>query len=137
MAERAQDRAVSAEGEAEVRSRRRLVDDRQARDLTGHTGESSYGKLRWELVNMWPLSGSWTEHMAVLAARQPFRDLECVRIGVDGTARYLSMSGAPIFDAQGRFKGYHGIGRNITERKRIEEESVSYTHLTLPTNREV
>ena len=94
----------------------------QARDLTGHTGESSYGKLRWELVNMWPLSGSWTEHMAVLAARQPFRDLECVRIGVDGTARYLSMSGAPIFDAQGRFKGYHGIGRNITERKRIEEE---------------
>jgi len=94
----------------------------QAIDLTGHTGESSYGKLRWELANMWPLSGSWAEHMAVLAARQPFRDLVCCRVGVDGEIRYLSMSGTPIFDAEGRFKGYHGIGRNITERKRIEEE---------------
>src|SRR5205823_1382996 len=57
-----------------------------------------------------------------LEARQPFRDLECCRIGLDGTVRYLSMSGAPIFDQDGRFMGYHGIGRNITERKRIEEE---------------
>jgi PAS domain S-box-containing protein len=94
----------------------------QAKDLTGHTGESSYGKTRWELQNMSPLSGSWTEHKAVLAAHRPFRDLECCRIGIDGESRYLSMSGAPIFDAEGRFKGYHGIGRNITERKRIEEE---------------
>ena len=94
----------------------------QAIDLTGYTGESSYGKARWELVNMWPLSGSWAEHQAVLAAREPFRDLECYRVGPDGAVRYLSMTGAPIFDAQGRFTGYHGIGRNITERKRIEEE---------------
>jgi PAS domain S-box-containing protein len=94
----------------------------QAIDLTGHTGESSYGKMRWELTNMTPLSGSWDEHKAVLAARQPFRDLECCRIGRDGAVRYLSMTGEPLFDDQGRFKGYHGIGRNITERKRIEAE---------------
>ena len=94
----------------------------QALDLTGYPGESSVGKKRWELLNMTPLSGSWADHKAVLAARQPFRDLECCRIGLDGSVRYLSMSGAPIFDQDGRFKGYHGIGRNITERKRIEEE---------------
>ncbi len=94
----------------------------QAIDLTGHTGESSYGKTRWELSNMWPLSGSWDEHKAVLAARLPFRDLECCRIGIDGAVRYLSMTGAPLFDELGRFKGYHGIGRNITEQKRIEAE---------------
>ncbi len=58
----------------------------------------------------------------MLAARQPFRDLEYRRVGSDGTVRYLSVSGAPIFDEQGRFKGYQGIGRDITERKRIEEE---------------
>jgi PAS domain S-box-containing protein len=94
----------------------------QALDLTGHTGHSSYGKTRWELANMVPLTTTWPEHQAVLAARQPFRDLECRRIGADGKARYLSMSGAPIFDEHGRFRGYHGIGRNITESKRIEEE---------------
>ena len=93
----------------------------QALDLTGYSGESSLGKTRWEIVNMTPLSCSWPEHQAVLAAHQPFRDLECRRVGPDGTTRYLSISGAPIFDEQGRFKGYRGIGRNITERKGIEE----------------
>jgi PAS domain S-box-containing protein len=90
--------------------------------LTGYTGESSLGKTRWEIANMTLLSCSWAEHQAVLAARQPFRDLECRRVGPDGTVRYLSMSGTPIFDAQGEFRGYHGVGRNITERKRAEEE---------------
>jgi PAS domain S-box-containing protein len=94
----------------------------QVDDLTGYSGESSLGKTRWEIANMTPLSCSWAEHQAVLAARQPFRDLECRRVGPDGTVRYLSMSGAPIFDEQGRFRGYQGIGRNITERKRAEEE---------------
>ncbi len=94
----------------------------QANDLTGYSSESSLGKTRWEIENMEPLSCSWAEHQAGLAARQPFRDLECRRIGPDGTVRYLSMSGAPVFDEGGRFKGYQGIGRNITERKRAEEK---------------
>jgi PAS domain S-box-containing protein len=90
--------------------------------LTGYSGEFSLGKTRWEIENMEPLSCSWADHRAVLAARQPFRDLECRRIGSDGTVRYLSMSGAPIFDVQGQFKGYRGIGRNITARKLAEEK---------------
>ena len=93
----------------------------QVDDLTGYSGESSLGKTRWEIANMTSLSCSWAEHQAVLAARQPFRDFECRRYGPDGTVRYLTMSGAPIFDEQRRFIGYQGIGRNITERKRIEE----------------
>ncbi|HKC44668.1 MAG TPA: PAS domain S-box protein, partial [Burkholderiales bacterium] len=93
----------------------------QADDLTGYPGGSSIGKTRWELAEIAPVSCSWPEHQAVLAARQPFRDLELRRVGPDGTVRYLGVSGAPIFDAQGRFKGYQGVGRNITERKRIEE----------------
>ncbi|HKC44662.1 MAG TPA: PAS domain S-box protein [Burkholderiales bacterium] len=94
----------------------------QAERLTGYSRGNQLGKTRWELAGTTPLSCSWAEHQAVLAARQPFRDLEMRRVGEDGRTRYLSVSGAPIFDEQGRFKGYQGIGRNITERKRIEEE---------------
>ena len=93
----------------------------QANALTGYSGESSLGKTRWELANMAPLSCSWAEHQAVLEARQPFRDLEVRRVGPDGTIRYLSLSGAPMFDAQGEFRGYRGIGRNITARKQAEQ----------------
>ena len=93
----------------------------QAGDLSGYPVESSIGKTRWEIPNTTPLACTWAEHQAVLAARQPFRDLECSRVGPDGTLRYISMSGEPLFDEQGRFKGYHGTGRNITERKRADE----------------
>ena len=93
----------------------------QANELTGYSSESSLGKTRWELAGMTPISSSWAAHREVLVAHQPFRDFECSRVAPDGTIRYLSVSGAPVFDEQGRFKGYQGIGRDITERKRIED----------------
>jgi PAS domain S-box-containing protein len=80
------------------------------------------GKSRWEIPDVTPLSCSWAEHQAVLAARQPFRDFEYRRLYPDGLTRYVSVSGEPLFDAQGCFKGYQGVARNITDRRRIEEE---------------
>ena len=89
----------------------------------GYTGDSSIGKTHWELAGIIKLlNGTWAEHKAVLAARQPFRDLEYCRIGPDGVVRYISISGVPVFDEEGRFKGYEGVGLNITERKRIEQD---------------
>jgi PAS domain S-box-containing protein len=90
--------------------------------LGNYPAQSTIGRTRWELPHVTPLSFTWVEHQAALAARQPFRDLEYRRGGLDGSAHYISISGAPIFDENGRFKGYQGVGRNITERKRIEEE---------------
>jgi PAS domain S-box-containing protein len=84
--------------------------------------DSVIGKTRWELPGVTLLSSNWAEHQAVLAARQPFRDLEYARIGQDGRREYVSVSGAPIFDQQGVFRGYEGVGRSISERKCAEEE---------------
>ena len=81
------------------------------------------GKTRWEMDgNPTPLSGSWLEHQAVLAARQPFRDFEYRRFRPDGELGYYSASGVPIFDGGGNFKGYYGVAKDITERKRAERE---------------
>ena len=33
----------------------------------------------------------------------------------------MSVSGLPVFDKPGRFIGYRGVGRHITERKKAEE----------------
>jgi diguanylate cyclase (GGDEF)-like protein/PAS domain S-box-containing protein len=88
---------------------------------SGTTSDKLLGKRRWEEPNRVPLSGSWDEHRATLEARKPFRDFEYVRIGDDGKRHFLSLSGVPIFDAAGEFKGYRGVGRNITERKEAEQ----------------
>src|SRR5262249_43373552 len=94
---------------------------RQAGETASYPSDWVTGKTRWEMPGITPLSFTWGEHQAALAARQPFRDLEYVRAGLDGL-HYVSISGAPIFDERGAFRGYHGIGRDITERKRFEEE---------------
>lgn len=53
--------------------------------------------------------------IANLAARRPFLDLVYRRENSDGSWRYLMVSGEPIFDISGRFRGYRGIGKDVTE----------------------
>jgi diguanylate cyclase (GGDEF)-like protein/PAS domain S-box-containing protein len=80
------------------------------------------GKRRWDFEELLPVSGSWEEHRRLLEARLPFRDFEQVRTNADGSRTYLSSSGEPVYDETGAFKGYRGVGRNITERKVAEEK---------------
>ena len=89
---------------------------------SGTTSDKMLGKRRWEEPNRLPLSGSWDEHRTTLESRKPFRDFEYVRTGDDGRRHYVSLSGEPVFDAAGEFRGYRGVGKNITERKNAEEK---------------
>ncbi len=77
------------------------------------------GKRRSELgyVNLSP--AQWAAHYADLDARRTFHDLELCRIE-NGRRIWISASGEPFFGADGAFKGYRGVGRNITARKREE-----------------
>jgi light-regulated signal transduction histidine kinase (bacteriophytochrome) len=74
------------------------------------------GKRRWEEPGRVPINGSWEEHKATLEARKPFRHFECARIGVDGRRHVSSISGEPMFDAEGRFQGYRGVSTDVTAR---------------------
>src|SRR5262245_4328745 len=87
----------------------------------GYPVGSAIGKTRWELPGIVPLSTSWAEHQQQLAERKAFRDFEYSRPAGDGTTRYVSTSGTPIFDEKGEFRGYHGVARTITDRKLAEE----------------
>src|SRR5262249_30500733 len=61
-------------------------------------------------------------HDAAVAARAPFHDLVLSRPGRGGEPTLVAVSGAPIFDRQGRFRGYRGVARDITLQKRAERE---------------
>jgi PAS domain S-box-containing protein len=82
---------------------------------------SEIGKTRWEVPYLEPDEAAWRKHRETLDAHLPFRDFELARPGPDGGKRYVSVSGLPVFDRSGRFIGYRGVGRHITERKRAEE----------------
>src|SRR5665647_3802733 len=60
----------------------------------------------------------------------------------DGSKFYAYGQVYPLTGEDGEVKGYVKILRDLTERQNAEKyakdvEAVSYTHLTLPTNREV
>jgi diguanylate cyclase (GGDEF)-like protein/PAS domain S-box-containing protein len=89
--------------------------------LTQERIASVVGKKRWEqdYVNM--SAEDWAAHIALLDARGSFRDLELCRLDERGGKVWFSISGEPVFDVAGRFAGYRGVGKDITERKRTEE----------------
>jgi diguanylate cyclase (GGDEF)-like protein/PAS domain S-box-containing protein len=77
------------------------------------------GKTRWELP-LTPLSCTWEQHREALQAQRTFRDFEYSYTSSDGKPRYVSASGYPVYDDAGRFCGYRGIAKDITERKHGE-----------------
>jgi PAS domain S-box-containing protein len=79
------------------------------------------GKRRWEVPYLSPDEAGWAAHRGVLDAHLPFRNFELSRTGADGNEYFRSISGDPVFDASGAFKGYRGVGTDITARKRAEE----------------
>ena len=81
---------------------------------------ATIGQRRWDIASMSPGEAGWRAHEADMDAHRPFRGFELSRMGVDGTERYISISGDPVFGPGGEFQGYRGVGSDITARKRLE-----------------
>jgi diguanylate cyclase (GGDEF)-like protein len=64
----------------------------------------------------------WAAHRTTLDARQPFRDLELCWADPSGNKFWVSVSGEPVFDGSGAFKGYRGVGKDISLRKQDEAQ---------------
>jgi diguanylate cyclase (GGDEF)-like protein/PAS domain S-box-containing protein len=86
----------------------------------GMLAKDFIGKHRWDFpwTNMTP--EDWAAHRALLDRHEPFHDLQLRRRAVNGEIIIISVSGKPVFDGNGRFAGYRGVGRNITQRKRTK-----------------
>jgi diguanylate cyclase (GGDEF)-like protein/PAS domain S-box-containing protein len=83
---------------------------------------SVIGKTRREVVGNHLTDAQSEAHEAVLRSHQAFHDFEFQRPDSDGTLAWHSISGEPIFDSDGVFVGYRGVGRDVSERKQAEEE---------------
>jgi len=65
----------------------------------------------------------WPPLLLRLEMRVRFRDFRFIRRNAVGAARHLSISGVPIFDAAGEFRGFRGTGRDLTDETVAEERA--------------
>jgi len=98
----------------------RFVDMSVGTQSLGISPEQFIGKRRWDFDWLNMTAADWEAHRAQLDRREVFRDLQLRRRGENGETVVISVTGKPVFDAQGRFQGYRGVGRNITQRKRTK-----------------
>jgi len=62
----------------------------------------------------------WREHLALLDRHEAFSDF-VYRYDARREGRYCCLSGKPLFDESGRFLGYRGTTRDVTEIIRSQE----------------
>jgi PAS domain S-box-containing protein len=92
------------------------------RDLLGDTGLQRFeGRTRWQAFPDGADDEAWQRHSADLYARRDFRGFEYIARVPGRGARWFSINGRPRYDDKGQFIGYHGVGRDITLRKRAEK----------------
>lgn len=96
--------------------------DSKLQELTGIPIADYLGKARWEQQALNLTQADWDQHRALIDAHQEFRNFEIQRLNLMGQVRWATVSGTPIWDAHGQFRGYRGVGSDITERKRLEQE---------------
>ena len=86
------------------------------------TSDKDVGKTRHETVRLGVTDAQWAAHDADLAARRPFHNFRFQRELTDGRIIHVSVSGKPVFDAHGAFRGYRGAGRDVTAEVAVEVE---------------
>jgi PAS domain S-box-containing protein len=87
----------------------------QLLDKIGALPTSRIGTVRWDFArDLEEEPEKWRLHMADLDAHRPFRDFTYRAASRDGSEIYIAASGKPLFDSEGSFLGYRGVGRHIT-----------------------
>ena len=75
------------------------------------------GHTRWSLLGAEPDAPEWIAHVSLLREHKPFDNFIYQRPMDDGRMAWFSVTGRPIFDNSGRFTGYRGVARDVTQEQ--------------------
>jgi PAS domain S-box-containing protein len=91
------------------------------RDILGYEPEEVIGKTPFDLMSPNEAKRVADIFSPIATSQKSFKELENTNLHKDGHLVVLETSGVPIININGKFCGYRGIDRDITERKKAEE----------------
>jgi PAS domain S-box-containing protein len=92
------------------------------KDILGYEPDEILGKTPFDLMPPGEARRVAAEFRRIVEERRPLEQLQNWNIHRDGRLVLLETSGVPILEEDGTLVGYRGIDRDITARKRAEEE---------------
>lgn len=90
-------------------------------DITGIPTSTFVGRARWEVARI-DDQEKWRRHREDMQAHRPIDDFEYAFRGDAGQTRTFRISGRPVHDVDGVFKGYRGIGTDVTREVATRRE---------------
>jgi diguanylate cyclase (GGDEF)-like protein/PAS domain S-box-containing protein len=112
--------SISSDYYWEQDAEHRLVHMENRHAETDEMQRAFLGKPIWDGPVVLYGQPDWHEHHVRLEARAPFRDVVLQGRQPDGRSYFVSVSGEPMHDEAGRFRGYRGVSRDITAQKLAE-----------------
>ncbi len=94
----------------------------KVQELLGYESNEVIGKTPFDFMPLEERERVAEMFRGLRASPQSFRGMENTNLHKNGRRVVLDTSGVPIFDEEGKFSGYRGIDRDITERIKAEEE---------------
>jgi PAS domain S-box-containing protein len=92
------------------------------RELLGYEPEEVIGRTVFDLLVPLEAEPVRETFRRIVASRQPFEHLENINLHKHGRLVFIETGGVPVFAENGELIGYRGVDRDITERKRAEDE---------------
>ncbi|HSO60094.1 MAG TPA: PAS domain S-box protein [Desulfobacterales bacterium] len=96
--------------------------NRSVADVLGYPPEEVIGRTPFDFMPSAEAARIYRVFGAISAAKKPFSGLENINLHKSGRRVVLETSGVPIFDEKDGFRGFRGIDRDVTARKKIEGE---------------
>jgi PAS domain S-box-containing protein len=94
----------------------------KVKDLLGYDSEEIIGKTPFDLMPPEEAQRIGETFLNIVKNKEIIKDLESWNLSKDGKQVYFLTNGVPILDEKGNLKGYRGVKKDITERKKAELE---------------
>jgi len=94
--------------------------NRKVEDILGYVSEEIVGRTPFDFMPSDEAKRLAQVFREFAGAGKPFSRLENINLHKSGRQVVLETSGVPIFDEKGEFRGFRGIDRDVTARKKLE-----------------